>query len=441
LGRCHRHHRQPEGAASAHPSILRALAALIAAPLALSAQETVAIVGGTVYPVSGPRIENATVIMTNGVITAVGSGIAVPAGARQIDAKGKWVTPGLIAVATTLGVVEVGAVRDTRDASARGKDNIAASFRVWDAFNPRSVSLPVARQDGGITTVGVMPSGGMVSGMGAAFDLREGATVDAMMRKAPVAMVATMDDAAAAGSGSRAEALGRLRTLLQDAREFTTNRIRYDAGSMRELSARREDLIAMQPVLLGTVPLVISADRASEILSAIALGREFRIRVMIAGGAEAWEVAPQLAAAKVAVLTGAENNIPQSFSALGQRQENLALLRAAGVTVAIVGNGAGGEENFNVRNLRYEAGNAVAYGMSWDDALRAITLSSAEVLGVADKVGSLTVGKAANVVIWSGDPFEYATTPEHVFVAGRDTRVATRQELLTARYRTLPARN
>lgn len=421
-----------------------AYAALAALTLAhgatLRAQETVAITGGTVYPVSGPRIEHGTVIITNGVITAVGANVPIPAGARRVDATGKWVTPGLVASATSLGVVEVGAVRDTRDQGARGKDAIAASFRVWEALNPAAVTIPVARQDGGITTAGVMPSGGLVAGLGAVIDLKQGVTADAMLRRGPAAMVVTLDAAANAGTGSRAEALARLRTLLRDARDFKLARAQYDAGAMRELSATRQDLEAMQLVLKGAVPMVISADRASEILNAIGIGREFAVRVVIAGGAEAWSVAPQLAAAKVPVLTGAMNNIPESFSTLGQRQENLALLRAAGVQVAILGNGAGGEENFNVRNLRYEAGNAVAYGMSWDDALRAITLSPAEILGVADKVGSLAVGKAGNVVIWSGDPFEYATQPERVFVAGSDAKVMTRQDMLTARYRTLPAK-
>ena len=417
---------------------LAAFCAVLVTPLA--AQETVAIVGGTIHPVSGPRIENGTIIMTNGVITALGAGIAVPAGARRIDATGKWITPGLIAAATTLGVVDVGAVRDTRDASARGTSNIAAAFRVWDAFNPRNVALSVARQDGGITTVGVMPSGGLVAGLGAAFDLLEGAQAPAMLRKAPVAMVATLDNAAAASAGSRAEALARLRTLLRDASEFNLARARYDAGAMRELSAPRADLDALVPVLRGAIPLVIAADRASEILQAVALGQEFRIRVVIAGGAEAWSVASELAAAKVPVLTGAMNNIPESFSTLGQRQENLALLRKAGVQVAILGNGPGGEDYFNTRNLRYEAGNAVAYGMTWDDALRSITLAPAEILGVSDRVGSLAVGKVANVVIWSGDPFEYATQPERVFVRGSDVRVMTRQDQLTQRYRQLPVK-
>lgn len=425
---------------------MRSLSAIAAALLAagasasLSAQASVAITGATIYPVSGPKITNATIVFTNGVITAVGSNVAIPADARRIDGTGKWVTPGLVATATSLGVVEVGAVGDTRDGRARGKDNIASSFRVWDGFNPRSVSLPVARQDGGITTVGVMPSGGMVSGLGAAYDLLEGASAVGMLRKAPVAMVATLDNAAAAGTGSRSEALARLRTLLSDAREFNLGRLRYDAGNMRELSAGRADLDAMQPVLKGTIPLVISADRASEILNAIAIGREFGIRVVINSGAEAWSVAAELAAAKVPVLTGAMNNIPESFGALGQRQENLALLRAAGVQVAIVGNGAGGEDGFNVRNLRYEAGNAVAYGMSWDDALRSITLAPAEILGLSDRIGSLSVGKVANVVIWSGDPFEYASQPEHVFVAGTETKVLTRQDQLTQRYRQFPVK-
>lgn len=406
----------------------------------LGAQETVAITGGTIYPVSGPRIENGTIVMSNGVITAMGANVPIPAGARRVDATGKWITPGLVAPVTSLGVVEVGAVSDTRDAGARGSGGVAAAFRVWDALNPNATTIPVARQDGGITTVGVMPSGGMVAGLGAVIDVRSNVTADVMLRKTPAAMVATLDNASAAQSGSRAEALGKLRTLLRDAREFNLARVRYDAGNMRELSASRADLEAMQLVLRGTIPLVVNADRASEILNIIALGREFGIRVVINSGAEAWQVASQLAAAKVPVMTGAMNNIPDGFATLGQRQENLGLLRAAGVQVAIVGNGAGGEDNYNVRNLRYEAGNAVAYGMTWDDALRAITLAPAEILGVSDKVGSLGVGKAANVVVWSGDPFEYATQPLHVFVGGSDARVTTRQEMLTQRYRTLPVK-
>ncbi len=179
----------------------------------------------------------------------------------------------------------------------------------------------------------------------------------------------------------------------------------------------------MLPVLDARVPLIINADKASDIEAAMKLATEFKFRLIIGGGAEAWQVAAKLAAAKVPVLTGAMNNIPESFAALGQRQENAGLLSRAGVSVALIGNAGGGdEEAFNVRNVRYEAGNAVALTVwSGDAALRAITLAPAEIFGVADRVGSLAVGKQADVVIWSGDPFEFASQPEKVFVRGAVT--------------------
>ena len=133
------------------------------------------------------------------------------------------------------------------------------------------------------------------------------------------------------------------------------------------------------------------------------------------------------------------NNIPDGFASLGQRQENAGLLRKAGVQVALIGNAGGGdEEAFNVRNLKQEAGNAVSYGMTWDDALRAVTLAPAEFFGAADRVGSLQPGREGNVVVWSGDPFEFTTRAEHVFVRGREYNEKTRQDLLIERYRNLP---
>ena len=150
-------------------------------------------------------------------------------------------------------------------------------------------------------------------------------------------------------------------------------------------------------------------------------------------------VADKLAAAHIPVLTGAMNNIPGGFASLGQRQESAGLLRKAGVSVALIGNAGGGdEEAFNVRNLKQEAGNAVSYGMTWDDALRAVTLTPAEIFGVSDRVGSLQPGREGNVVVWSGDPFEFTTRVEHVFVRGREYHDKTRQDMLMERYKTLP---
>jgi len=225
-----------------------------------------------------------------------------------------------------------------------------------------------------------------------------------------------------------------LRDLLADTREYMRRRADYEKNATRELAARRGDLEALIPVVQGRLPLVIDANRASEIESALNLAREFSLKIMISGGAEAWMVAPKLAAAKVPVIVGALNNIPLSFAMLGARQENAALLQEAGATVLI----NGGADGFNARNVRFEAGNAVAFGLSWDAALRAVTLSPAEAFGVADRIGSLQAGREANVVIWSGDPFEPLTRAERVLVRGVDVRRPSRQDELMLRYKVLP---
>jgi imidazolonepropionase-like amidohydrolase len=278
------------------------------------------------------------------------------------------------------------------------------------------------------------------TGQAAVMDLSGDQAPDAIT-KSPAAMVALMGESGAAvAGGSRASAILRMREMLEDARDYAANRTAFNTAQRREYVRSRLDLEALQPVLKGQEPLLVQANRASDVLAAVRLGREFNVRVVVMGGAEAWMVADQLAAAKVPVLTGAMNNIPMSFTSLGQRQENAGLLRQAGVAVALIGNTAGGgdEETFNARNIRYEAGNAVAYGMSWDDALRAVTLAPAQIFGVADRVGSLQPGREGNVVVWSGDPFEFATVAEHVFVRGREYNEPTRQDLLTQRYKNLP---
>src|SRR3954469_17783532 len=161
-----------------------AVVAVLAAMTGVSSAQTIAITGGKVYPVSGPVIENGTVVITNGKISAVGANVPIPAGAQRIDATGKIVTPGFVNSSTQLGVQEIAAVSDTRDMSARGKDNIAAAFTVWDGLNPNSVLLAPARNEG-ITTFVIMPTGGLVSGQAALVDLVPGTTTD-MVIKAPV---------------------------------------------------------------------------------------------------------------------------------------------------------------------------------------------------------------------------------------------------------------
>ncbi|MEO5588193.1 MAG: amidohydrolase family protein [Gemmatimonadaceae bacterium] len=399
--------------------------------------QTVAITGGKVYPVSSAPIENGTVLMRDGKIVAVGANVTIPADAQRVDATGKWVTPGLINAATQLGLVEISAVPDTRDNTARGKDNISAAFTVWEGLNTQSVLIAPARHEG-VTNVVIMPGGNaLVSGQAAMLTLVDGTTGDMVLRT-PIAMVAQVGSATGAGVGARGELLVRLRELIEDTRAYIRNRAAYERAETRDYAASRLDLQAMIPVVEGRLPLLIGADKSTDIESALRIARETGIKVIIGGGAEAWVIADKLAAARVPVMTGAMNNIPGSFAQLAQVQENAGLLRRAGVRVILIGNGPGDEETFNVRNIKQEAGNAVAYGMSWDDALRAVTLAPAEVFGVADRIGSLQNGKEANVVIWSGDPFEFTSVPEHVYVRGHEYLQPDRQQLLTDRYKSLP---
>ena len=418
-------------------TLTTSLCALVLASVSALDGQTVAITGGKVYPVSGAPIDNGTVLIRDGRIVQVGANVAIPADARRIDATGKWVTPGLINSATQLGLVEVSQEQPTRDVSARGKDAIAAAFTVWEGFNPASVLLAPAREEG-VTTVLVAPSGGLISGQAAVLDLVNG-SLDAMVVKAPAAMVAQMGDKGSASVGARGELAVKLKELLEDTRAYARRKTDFDRGATRNFIAGRLDLEAMIPVVEGRLPLIIDADRASDIEAALKIARDYNIRIMLADAAEAWLVADKLAAARVPVFTGAMNNIPQSFSTLGSYQESAALLRRAGVDVVLIGDsGTGDAETFNVRNIKQEAGNAVAYGMSWDDALRAVTLTPARVLGISDRYGSLEAGKVANIVVWSGDPFEFSTRVEHVFVRGAEITTPSRQDQLEQRYKTLP---
>jgi imidazolonepropionase-like amidohydrolase len=412
---------------------LGVVSALVCA--ATAGAQTIAITGGTVYPVSGPKIEHGTVLITNGKVAAVGANVTIPAGATRIDATGKWVTPGLFNAATTLGLAEGNpGSGGYNDSHAKGEKGVSASFNAWEGINPASTFIPPTRKDG-ITTVMVAPSrGNLIGGRAAVIDLN-GETVASMLVKGPVAMVAELGE----GAEARAETFAHLRDVLSDAKVYGLRKAAYDNRAIRTLAASREDLEALAPVVAGIMPIIISANRASDIRAALGIAKQFGLKLVIEGGAEAWEAAKDLAAAHVPVMAGAMNNIPGSFSTLGHRQENLAILKGAGVQVIIVGDGGGlGEDNYNARNVRYEAGNAVAYGMTWDDALKAVTLAPAEVLGVSDRVGSLQMGKEADVVVWSGDPFEFATVAEHVYVRGLENTERTRQDELTDRYKNKP---
>jgi len=398
--------------------------------IALVLAQTIAITGGTVYPISGPKIEQATVLLRGGKVAAIGTSVTIPADATRIDATGKWVTPGFIDGAGQMGLVEISAVAATREAVLQS-DSIAAAFNVVEGINPASQVIPVTRIEG-VTTTLAAPTGHLVSGQAVLIDL-DGATVEQMLVKSPVGIVADISQGSKdEGGGSRAGVAQRLRSVFRDALEYERRRVDFGRAQIQPLAASEANLEALLPVLHGQLPLFVVANRRSDIQTALRLAREFKLRLVLAGAQEGWEIAAEIAAAGVPVLVQPLDNIP-SYDALGVRYENAARLVRAGVKVALLET-----DTHNSRNLRQQAGNAVSYGLTWDQAMRAITLTPAEVFGVADRYGSLDVGKVGNVVVWSGDPFEFSTTVEHVYIRGREIPLKSRQTELLERYRSLP---
>jgi imidazolonepropionase-like amidohydrolase len=419
----------PPAAASRRPV---AVGQATAAPPVLDG-ETVAITGATVHTLGAEgTLEGATVVFADGRIVAVGRDVAVPAGARVIDGRGKIVTPGLFDSLSRLGVVEVGAVAGSRD-TATEDPRISGSFRVADAFNPESTLLPVTRVEG-LTRALVAPSpgGSLIAGQAAVVHLGDGSDPIVVT---PAAMVVTLGERGARlAGGSRGAALLALREALQDARDYADHREDWARGQRRDYVLSRLDLEALVPVVEGRLPLLVSVDRASDIRRVLALAAEYDLRLVVAGGAEAWRVADELAAAGVPVLIDPLDNLPSSFETLGATLDNAARLHAAGVTVALMT-----EDAHNARNLRQAAGNAVAHGLPPAAALAAMTSVPAAIWGLGDSYGTLTPGREADLVVWDGDPLELSSYPQAVFIRGREVPQDNRQIRLRDRYRDLPA--
>ena len=405
-----------------------ALIGIVLLPASLG--QPTAIVGGTVHPVSEAPIENGVVVMNGDSIAAVGprTEVSIPDGAHRVDATGQVVTPGLIDAATATGLLEVSAVSSTRDYALDSDASIRAAFRVTDGINPNSVVIPVTRL-GGVTTVASIPDGGAISGQGAVIDLR-GRTLDDMLVADRAALYATFNpEGADETGGTRGGLAMRLREAFEDAQFYAEHRDNYQRGAARPLSLSRLDLQALTTVLEGDQPLVVRASRASDIDAALRIAEEFDLDLRIQGGEEAWMRADRLAETDTPVIVKALKNLPTEFDRLGTRFDNAARLAEAGVPLAL-----STFDTHNARNLRLEAGHAVRYGLEWDTALHAVTLGPAQALGVADTHGSLERGKTANVVVWSGDPFELMTRVEHVFIDGSPIEDDSRQKRLLRRY-------
>ncbi|UQA62051.1 amidohydrolase family protein [Polyangium aurulentum] len=400
-----------------------------AQPAQPAAVKPIAVVGAKLHTGTGEVIEDGTIVIENGLIARVGKGVAVPAGAEKIDVKGAEVTPGLVDSLTAVGLVEVGLEPATHDDDQGGKDPIRAAFRAADGYNPASSVIGITRAEG-VTSVGVIPTGGLISGQSAWADLAGAAAPDALAQS-PLAMhvhLGALND----DRGGPASALLRLREVLDDARTFQKNRAAWERNQSRPFSASRLDLEALAGTLGGKVPVVFHVDRAADILSTLAVAKEMGLRPVIAGGAEAWKVAARLSAEKVPVMVNPIEPGPKSFDELGSRADNAALLHAAGVPVVITTG-----DTHNARKLRQLAGNAVRAGLPHEAAITAITRAPAEALGMGARYGTLAPGKVANLVVWSGDPLEISTRAVAVVIRGKRVELSNRQTALLARYRKL----
>ncbi len=360
----------------------------------------------------------------------------MPAGAAVIDAGGKIITPGLFSPMGQLGLSEVGAVGGTNDAIQRG-DDFSAGFDVADAYNRRSVVIPISRIDG-ITRALIAPRAGgpddqgnashVLSGLASVVQLGDGG--DYLTRRGAAVVANLGETGSAVAAGSRAAAIQQLRAALADALDYRQNQAAYERGDWREYSVSRADLEALLSVLEGNRSMIFNANRASDIEVIIKLASEFRLSAIIVGAAEAWMLANELATANVSVIIDGTANLPGNFDRINARLESGGILAAAGVRVAF---GAGAQTH-QARNITQSAGNAVANGMDWDDALKAITLAPAEMYGVAAEVGSIEVGKAADLVIWGDDPLELTSYPEQVLIQGESVPMESRQTMLRDRY-------
>jgi imidazolonepropionase-like amidohydrolase len=409
---------------------MRAL--LVVALLAASAHaEPIAIVGAKIHVKPGQTIENGTLVIDRGKVTSVGPGSRAPAGAKAIDGTGKVITAGLIDGISGVGLVGIDLEPQVVDGRFGATDTVHsdpvhASYQARNGFDPRDVNVAITRA-GGLTTVIAAPAGGLVSGQSAAFALDGGA--DPV--RTSVAMHVTLGpEGAGAAGGSRGKSLEILRELLDDARIFGKDRKDYEKNAKRRMIADRRDLEALQPVLARTLPMVVAAESEADIRAALRLAKELDIRIAISGGAEAWRVAKELAAAKVPVMLDPTANLPVDLAASEVSDEAAAILNKAGVQVVITTLGA----SWGARVLRQLAGNAVARGLPWDKALAAITSIPASLFGLTGR-GTLERGAVADVVLWSGDPLELTTTVDTVIIEGVVQSLENHQTKLLQRYR------
>lgn len=367
-------------------------------------------------------IKQASILIKDGRIAAVGQNLPTPAGATIVDLSGKIISPGLIASDSLLGMVEISGGSDAAETSSK-MSSISAGYDVQYVINPDSSAIPVARQ-GGITRAVVIPNAGNspYAGQAAILSLND-------HRKAGLLPQIGVAWELPIGKTGRGAAFVQLKAELADVRRYSKDKSAFHDG---ELSARDwslADLDALEPVITGNKPFAVKADRASDIRALLQLAKQEKLKMILIGAAEGWTQAKDIAQAKVPVMLDPTDNLPGDFSALGASSDNAVKLHNAGVSLIL----RGGSSPHDAGKLRYIAGMAVANGLPYDIALKAVTINPARVWGFTD-FGSIAVGQSADLAIWSGDPFEPQSELIALYIEGQSQSLHSRQNQLEEKY-------
>jgi imidazolonepropionase-like amidohydrolase len=412
-------------------------------------KKPIALVGGTVHTVSGAVIVNGTVLFDNGKITAIGETVSIPADAERVNVSGKHVYPGLIDANTNMGLTEIGSVRGSLDIQETGGVNPNARAEV--AVNPESELIPVARS-GGILITASSPGGGLISGTVAAL-MMDGWTWEEMTLRAPLGLVVNWPSMVySAGGGGfggggggggfgarltredwqrqRDQQLKSLRDAFAAARAYkTAKKSEIQKGVPYHETDSRWD--AMMPILEGKAPVFVHANDIAQIQAAITWAEQEGVRLVIVGGHDAPRVAEQLKAKDIPVIVRPIHTAPvRRWEDYDVQYTLPARLKNAGVRFCISGDGSAS----NARNVPHHAATASAYGLAKEDALKAITLYAAQILGIADRVGSLENGKDATLIVTNGDPLELSTSVEQAYIQGKKVDLRDKHKQLYEKY-------
>lgn len=387
--------------------------------------QNVLIKNATVHTASSQgTLKNSDVLVQGGIIRAVGKNLSAPAGTSSFDAQGRPLTPGLFAGITEIGLEEVSQEESTVDATLNIKTGesglievMRPEFDVTSAYNPRSTLLAVARV-GGMSFTALGTNGGLLSGQGGVMRL-DGSYEPLANRRVPYVIIGTskLDQSGA----TRAAQFMLLEQAFNEAKAPTPGDERLLTGKGR--SALNQEMLNSR--------FFVSVNREADIRQVLKLAQKYNIRIALVGASEGWRLADQIAVSKTPVFIDALDVLPGSFEQLGASEDNAARLQKAGVSVSFIN---GNDASHNARKVRQIAGNAVANGLPWEAGLAGITSAPAKALGVDAQIGSIEIGKMADLVLWTADPLDVASTAQAMWLAGKAIPMVSRQTLLRDRY-------